>query len=145
MIKRGHEHESCGHEQRETSWGCSHNGTARIFKLNEALYYSYRESEYVHIADATNSSFDFVIQHYFSDNELYYEGDEHMAGILAIKVTTGQLKSFSRPRNKNQDTHNEDGSINEEYIDSARVRVTCDHECRCQMKKIARRKDTAVQ
>lgn len=139
VIKNGidTEDEACGYQRTRTSWGCSHNGTARVFKLNEDRYYSLRESESVHITDAQSSSFDFIIKHYFSDNELYYKGDENIIGTLSIKTTKSNLKSFrSRPNNKGQDTHNEDGSINPLFKGSALVRVTCDHKCNCEMSKI---------
>ena len=139
VIKRGidAEDEACGYQRTKTSWGCSHNGTARIFKLNEDRYYSLRESEFVHISNAQSSSFDFIIKHYFSDNELYYKGDENIVGTLTIKTTKTNLKSFrSRPLNKGQDSHNEDGSISPSFRGSALIRVACDHKCYCEMSKI---------
>jgi hypothetical protein len=129
--------EICGHINPVTSWGCTHTGTARIFNLENDKYYDYyEESEYVQIKNAAGGTFDFDLVHYFSEkNEGYYDGDHKMVGTLTIKPTGNRSKQFSHPKNLNTSTHNEDGSVNQDYEGIARVRVQCDEDCKCKVRQ----------
>merc|ERR1739836_139334 len=40
--------------------------------------------------------------------------------------------SYNRPKNKNQDTHLDDGSINPDFKDTTYVHLQCDNNCNCE-------------
>lgn len=50
-VEKVGEEEKCGYYNRETGWGCFHQGDAFIFNLGPQ-YYDYQGSETVFIQDA---------------------------------------------------------------------------------------------
>ena len=150
MTKDG-EDEICQWNNQVTSWGCTHEGDAYIFKTGPDYYdYSMTETVIVNNAGKVNNlnlfyifncisktehlfffyviraeggTFNFHLQHYFNSTlESYYEGDPSIQGVLSIKSTNSQVNKFSHPENRNQG-NTPNGSI--------MVTVVCDDECDC--------------
>ncbi len=127
--------EICSFESPSTSWGCTHQGDALMYKQRDPLYDNYLQSESVHIENGASSTFEFSLKHYFNyKHEKYYDEDHKLAGILSIKATGNKKREFSHPKNVNRDTHI-NGVVNPEYKGHIIVTVDCDEECKCTMSK----------
>ena len=124
----------CGYQNTKTPWGCTHEGTARIFNLEQDFYKDVVGSETIHITDATGGSFYFFLRHHFNErNEEYYDEDHKMVGTLTIKATNNKQRFFSHPESTQK--YNQDGSINPNHGGMVRIRVDCDDNCKCKFKQ----------
>ena len=119
----------CDYYQKETDWGCKHVGDALIFKSEN--YYNYLEEESAIIEDAKDATFVFLVQHYFTDNEKYYEKDHKMPGTLSVFINNENRGSFEHPKNWKQDSHLPNGDPNPDYNGSFIVTVKCNELCEC--------------
>jgi len=121
-VTKDGEDEICQWNNQVTSWGCTHEGDAYIFKTGPD-YYDYSMTETVIVNNAEGGTFNFHLQHYFNSTlESYYEGDPSIQGVLSIKSTNSEVNKFSHPENRNQG-NTPNGSI--------MVTVVCDDECDC--------------
>lgn len=123
----------CG--PKSTSWGCNHKGNAEI-KNYEYYTGGVSTSESATIVDANGYTYRFKLQHEFDYYETYYDEDHKLVGTLSISLNNKVLGNFSHPKNGDQDTHNDDGSLNGAYKGIIFVDVTCNRGCKCVAKKV---------
>ena len=142
IMKSGYD-QLCGRDSPPSDWGCFHDGTAKVEKL-DPKYYSVFESEEATIYDGADGIFEFKVSHVFSPYEnwfdedgvkMYYD-DHKIQAFFQIYVNDIQQQEYVNPKNVNQDTHNTDGSINWKFRGEYTIKTECDTECNCSFEKI---------
>lgn len=121
--------------KRETTWGCSHSGDARIWNPENSAYYSYNENESIDITNGKEGSYKLTVRHHFSEKELYYDMDHSIRSTLTLSIDGDRKEEFQTKWNKNTDTHLESGEINPSYVGDYQVHVSCDDLCICHFVK----------
>jgi len=123
--------EECGYYNSMTSWGCIHKGDAYILDYADDQYLDYNEAETVNIPDATSGNFIFKVEHYYTSYDKEFDEDHKNPAELTITINEEVKGTFSHPKNKDQETHNSDGTINENYEGTITVGVSCTDKCDC--------------
>jgi len=123
--------ERCGWDNPMTSWGCIHKGDAYILDYADDKYADYNEKAIINIPDATNGKFNFDVMHYYTYYDKEFDGDHKNPGKLSITINGEEKGIFSHPKNEDQETHNSDGTINENYEGTVSVTVDCTDKCEC--------------
>lgn len=119
----------------ETSWGCTHTGNAAVWIPEDPDYYSYNNDESVDISSMYGETVLLHVQHQFSKFETYYPSDHQIQGILYLFMNEKRVGAFTHPRNRNDDTHLINGSVNPAYKGEYKVTVSCDENCICETVK----------
>ena len=136
-VEKEGEADKCGWFYTQyTEWGCTHEGDAYISNNQDPGYSDGRDSETAFVIEAFESNFIVYVDHWFNDNELYYDEDHMIQSKLKVVINGEKIATFKSPKNVGVDTHLEDGSINPAYEGSYAVDVQCDADCVCTAEKV---------
>lgn len=121
-----------------TQWGCIHRGDGFILDWAEEKYEDYNKEESVVIPDVSDGeTYTFTVQHKYGDlYDTYYKDDDKHVGRVTITVNGVVLNEFFHPKNKDEQTYNPDGTINENYLGTKSKALTCDADCNCDIKQV---------
>ena len=138
VVKSG-ETDVCSYYNPSTPW-CMHTGDAEIFYPKNKV--GYKNQADIFIDDASASTFEFLIHHYFTEEEQDYDEDHLLRSVFTVTAGDADNKAtnwFKSGSNNNVDTHLNDvkhlEDINLEYDSVYSVTVTCNNECVCDIQK----------
>ena len=136
QITQDNKKSVCSAENRSPVWGCEHDGGLAEFGKWQGDFDDWSLTESATIADARGKSYTFLLQHKFDyEYEKYYDDDHMILANLDIIINGQSMGTFNHPKNKNQSTHNEDGTVNANFKGTVFVHVTCDNACACTVQK----------
>ena len=137
-VKKDGNEELCDWWNKETNWGCTHQGDAMIFNPEDKKWAEVLTSEEVFIPQAQSGNYTFMVYHFFNPQaEGYYTGQDSRdymnAGILSIQINGESVGSYKKDRIVGVETHLENGMVNPEFDADFDVTVSCDEDCQCSL------------
>jgi len=138
VVQKVGETEKCKWGTNETDWGCSHDKhDAFIARWKRNPQYNAIDSESVTVKNGLNGDFRFILRHVFSNLERlsYYTEDYKLESTMTILINGDERGTYKHLRNKNVDTHLENGDVNKEYGGITYVDIQCDSLCNCELEQ----------